>query len=205
MHKWLALPLGSALLGLSLLLPVAASAHTARDVGKYHFVVGFLNEPTVQGELNGIDLTITTTADKKPVVGADKTLKAEVIVGGNAKVMPVDLAPASDEDPTNGKYAAYFIPTIPGSYTFHFTGSLNGDTVDQRFDSGPNTFDDVQPATALQFPQKLPDPTTVQSQISSAQSDAAQGRILGIAGLVVGLIAIGVAVLRKGPSAKGAA
>jgi len=199
MHKWLALPLGSALVGLSLLLPAAASAHTARDVGKYHFVVGFLNEPTVQGELNGIDLTITTTADNKPVVGADKTLKAAVIVGGNAKVMPLDLAPASDEDPANGKYAAYFIPTIPGSYTFHFTGSINGNPIDQSFDSGPNTFADVQPASALQFPRKLPDPTTVQSQLSSAESEAAQGRILGIAGLLVGLIAVGVALVPKRP------
>lgn len=203
MRPWFALPIGSVLLGLSLLFPLAASAHEARDVGKYHFVVGFLNEPTIQNQLNGIDLTITTTADNKPVVGANKTLKAEVIVGGNAKVMPLDLGPASDESPDNGKYAAYFIPTLPGAYTFHFTGSINGDAIDQKFSSGPNTFGDVQPAQPLEFPQQQPDAMGLQSQLSAAQSAASQGRDIGIAGLVVAVIALGVAFLRKPSSGKG--
>ena len=203
MRKALALPFGGALLGLSLLFPLTASAHEARDVGKYHFVVGFLNEPTVQNQLNGIDLTITTTADKKPVVGAQKALKAEVFVGGRAKVMPLDLQPASDEAPNNGKYAAYFIPTMPSSYTFHFTGNINGDSIDQQFSSGPNTFDDVEPARALEFPQQQADPSALQGQLSAAQSSAIRGEYIGIAGVVVGVIALGVAFYRK-PAVKGA-
>ena len=193
MYRWLTLPLGSALVGVSMLLPLPVFAHEARDVGKYHFAVGFLNEPSITGQLNGIDLTITTTADKKPVVGADKTLKAEVIVGGNAKVMPLDLGPQSDESPDNGKYAAYFIPTISGSYTFHFSGAINGDAIDQRFESGPGRFDDVQAAEQLQFPTKLADPTGIQSQVSAAQATASQGRALGGAGLVVGALGLAVA------------
>ena len=198
MRKRLALPMAAALTILALALPAAASAHEAKDVGKYHFVVGFLNEPTIQNQLNGIDLTITTATDKKPVVGADKTLKAEVIVGGNAKVMPLDLQPASDEDPNNGRYAAYFIPTIPGSYTFHFSGTINGDSIDQRFESGPNTFDDVQPAAKLDFPQQEPDPASMQAQLSAAQAAADQGRYIGIAGLVVAVIALGATFARRG-------
>ena len=200
MRKRLALPIGAALIMLSVVVPAVASAHEAKDVGKYHFVVGFLSEPTVQNQLNGIDLTITTMADKKPVVGADKTLKAEVIVGGNAKVMPLDLQPASDEDPANGKYAAYFIPTIPGSYTFHFSGTINGDAIDQRFESGPNTFDDVQPAAKLDFPQQEPDPASMQAQLSAAESAANQGRYIGIAGLVVAVVALGAVLVRRSPT-----
>ncbi|MGH2365431.1 MAG: choice-of-anchor X domain-containing protein [Chloroflexota bacterium] len=198
MRPWFALPLSSALIGLSLLLPLAASAHEARDVGKYHFLVGFIQEPTVQNQLNGIDLTITTTAGNKPVVGANKTLQAAVIVGGNAKVMPLDLEPASDESPNDGKYAAYFIPTLPGSYTFHFTGSIKGDPIDQEFSSGPNTFGDVQAAQPLEFPLQQPGAGALQAQLSATQSAANQGRVIGIAGLVVALIAIGVAFVRKG-------
>jgi len=199
LHKWLALPLGSALVGVSMLLPLPLFAHEARDVGKYHFVVGFLKEPSITGQLNGIDLTITTTADKKPVVGADKTLKVEVIVGGNAKVMPLDLGPQSDESPDNGKYAAYFIPTIPGSYIFHFSGAIDGDAIDQRFESGPGRFDDVEAAERLEFPVKLADPAAIQSQVSAAQATANQGRALGVTGLVVGalgLVVAGITVVR---------
>jgi hypothetical protein len=185
--RLLALPLGGALLAVSLLLPGVASAHEQRDVGSYHFVVGFLNEPSIVDQMNGLDLTITTTADKKPVEGAEKTLKAEVIVGGNAKVMPLPLAARFGMP---GKYAAYFMPTAAGAYIFHISGTINGDTVDQRFESGPGRFDDVQPLAPLQFPRKLADPADLQAQLASARSAASQGRALGIAGVVLGLIGL---------------
>jgi len=184
----LALPLGSALL-VSLLLPGIASAHEQRDVGQYHFVVGFLSEPAISDQMNGIDVTVTTTADKKPVEGADKTLKAEVIVGGNAKSMPISL---QSRFGMPGKYAGYFMPTATGSYIFHFTGTIDGATVDQRFESGPGRFDDVQPLAPLQFPQKLSDPAILQTQVAEAQSAASQGRMLGIAGVIVGLLGLAV-------------
>ena len=40
--------------------------------------------------------------------------------------------------------------TLGGGYTFHFAGTINGDQVDQKFSSGPNTFGDVEPADQLQ-------------------------------------------------------
>jgi hypothetical protein len=191
MRKFLALPLGGAILALSLMLPASASAHEQRDVGKYHFVVGFLNEPPLQDQVNGIDLTVTTADDKKPVAGADKTLKTEVIVGGNAKSMPITL---QSRFGMPGKYAGYFMPTATGAYTFHFSGTINGDPVEQRFESGPGRFDDVQPIGPLQFPRQLGDPAALQSQVSDAQAAANQGRILGIAGILVGAIGIGVGI-----------
>jgi hypothetical protein len=187
MRRFLALPLGGALLAVSLLVPGIASAHEQRDVGQYHFVVGFLNEPSIVGQMNGIDVTITTMAGNKPVEGADKTLKAEVIVGGNAKSMPIAL---QSRFGMPGKYAGYFMPTASGAYIFHFTGTVDGAPVDQRFESGPGRFDDVQPVAPLQFPEKLSDPAALQAQLAGAQSAADQGRMLGIAGVVIGLIGI---------------
>jgi hypothetical protein len=67
MRMRMALPLGGAFLALSLMLPAGAVAHEQRDVGSYHFVVGFLNEPTLVDQLNGIDLTVTSGAGKQPV------------------------------------------------------------------------------------------------------------------------------------------
>ncbi|MDE3076427.1 MAG: hypothetical protein KGJ86_13475 [Chloroflexota bacterium] len=204
MSKLLALPLGGVIIGLSLLLPGVALAHEQRDVGKYHLVVGFLNEPAIQNQMNGIDLTITTTADKKPVEGAEKTLKAVVIVGGNAKSMPITLRARFG---LPGKYAGDFMPTAAGAYQFHFTGAINGDAIDQRFESGPGTFGDVKPIQPLQFPDKLASPAELQSQLADAQSAANSARVLAIVGLLAGVagVAVGVAgLMRRGGSAEAA-
>lgn len=188
MRKWFSLPLGGVLLGLSMLLPVAASAHEQRDIGKYHFVVGFLNEPAIQDQMNSIDLTVTTAADKQPVAGVEKTLKAEVIVGGDAKSMPIPLAARFG---LPGKYAGYFMPTATGSYQFHFTGTINGDAIDQKFESGPNTFSDVNAIAPLQFPQQLPDTAVLQTQIAGAQSAANSSRMIAIVAVILGLVGLG--------------
>lgn len=179
-------------LGLSLALPTSALAHERRDVGKYTFVVGFLNEPAYEAQLNGLDLTITTRADNKPVEGAEKTLKAEVIVGGNARSMPLTLTPRFRQP---GKYVGDFMPTASGSYIFRIYGTLEGENVDQRFESGPGRFDDVQPISALQFPQKLPDAAAVQAQVNDAQAAAATARTLALAGIGVGVLGLVVAVV----------
>ena len=196
MQLRIAVPMSGALLVLALALPAAALAHEPRDVGKYHFVVGFLNEPAIESQMNAIDVTVTTAADKQPVQGAEKTLKAEVVVGGSAASMPVTLEARFG---LPGKYAGYFMPTATGAYQFHFTGTINGDSVDQRFESGPNTFGDVEPISPLQFPQKLGDPAALQKQLADAQSAANTARLLGIIGVVTGLLGIavgGVAMVR---------
>jgi hypothetical protein len=197
MHARLALPAGAGLLIALLLMPAIASAHEQRDVGNYHFVVGFLNEPPVLDQMNAIDLTVTTKADQKPVEGVDKTLKAEAIVGGNAASMPVPLEARFGAP---GKYAGYLIPTLAGGYTFHFTGTINGEQIDQKFSSGPNTFGDVIPADSLQFPIKLGDPAETNARVASAQSAASQGRLFGIIGLVLGAAGVvlgGLALTRR--------
>src|SRR5205085_9968827 len=81
------------LLGLGLLLvgPGTASAHERRAVGPYTFVVGFLREPAFEGETNGIDLRIMRTGSETPVEGADKTVKAEVVVGPS--ILPLEVRP----------------------------------------------------------------------------------------------------------------
>lgn len=139
----------------------SAFAHETRDVagGKYQFRVGFIAEPAYQGLENGLELTVctgqcTTKADTNGVLsngltGAFDTLKAEVIFGPNT--MPLTLV-AVPYNP--GKYDANFVPTRTGTYTFHITGTLGTDKIDERFTSSPDTFDSVQPLTAVQFPDK---------------------------------------------------
>lgn len=175
------------LLSLAVALsPAAALAHESRLVGgKYQLEVGFLDEPAVANQMNAISLTVAT-ADGKPVDGVEATLKAEVIVGGNAKTMVLPLEANSGE---TGSYSANFIPTREGSYIFHFFGTIQGTPIDERFESGPGRFDDVQAAQSLQFPDKLPDPASA-ADVEAARQEASTARLFGIVGLVVGLLGL---------------
>mgnify|MGYP001198900173 FL=1 len=40
-------------------------AHEGRDVGDYNFVVGFINEPAVEGMLNGVSLRVTSLLEEE--------------------------------------------------------------------------------------------------------------------------------------------
>lgn len=181
-----------------ILMPDRAFAHERRDLlgGTYQIVVGFLSEPAIENQLNGIDLTVTdlsqtgTVPGGTPVEGLDKTLKAEVIVGGGASTRPLPLAARFGMP---GKYAGYFMPTQAGQYTFHIFGSINGQRIDERFESGPGRFNDVQPLSDLQFPHTVIVPANLQSQLDAATSAANTACVIAVVGLTVGLLGFGVA------------
>ena len=42
-----------------------ALAHEGRDVGDYNFVIGFINEPAVEGMLNGVSLRVTSLLEEE--------------------------------------------------------------------------------------------------------------------------------------------
>ncbi len=175
---------------LMLLFVTAASAHERRAVGKYQLVVGFVNEPAYVNQMNAIDFRVTNTETNKPVEGLEKTVKSEVIVGG--KTLPVTLATRFGQP---GAYAGYFLPTKPGTYIFHFTGDLEGTKLDERFESGPGRFGDVEDTTALQFPEKLADPVATASQMKAAQDAAANAQTKSYAGLAAGVIGAALGAL----------
>jgi hypothetical protein len=137
--------------------PIGASAHEHRTVGDYEFVVGFLNEPAVSGELNGLDLRVSqpsaatptadASADGAPVEGLETTLQAEVIYGDQKMTLTLEAAYNAP-----GHYEAYFIPTAAGDYSFHVFGTINGTAVDETFTSGPDTFSTVIDRSTLEFP-----------------------------------------------------
>jgi hypothetical protein len=155
----------SKLLGIGILaalfvaLPWAATAHEGRTFGNYELVVGFLNEPAISNELNGLDLRVSelpavdaastpaADADGTPVEGLETTLQAEVIYGDQR--MPLTLRAAFNNP---GHYQAHFIPTQPGDYSFRIWGTINGTEFDETFTAGPETFATVIDRTTLEFP-----------------------------------------------------
>ena len=201
------LPLLAAMAALLVaVLPTVALAHETRTVaGKYKFVVGFLNEPALVDQPNGIDLTVTDVSTGQPVLGVEKSLKAQFVFGGESE--DVTLSPRFN---LPGKYTAYVIPTKTGTWKFHFPGKINRDNIDELFTSGPGRFDDVSSAQPVQFPAKetpLLDLSTqassAQSAASAAQSSARLALMVGAAGLAAGIIGIVVAAVAVAKTRQG--
>jgi hypothetical protein len=149
------LVLGLSMVGATAVFAPAASAHEARTVNGYHWLVGFGNEPTYAGFQNFVVLFLNAP-DGKPVLNIGNQLHVTVETGSAKRTF--SLEPSFDPDSglgTKGEFDAFFIPTTPGPYTFHFTGNLGG-PVDQSFTSGPTTFATVDDPWQIQFPVQVP-------------------------------------------------
>lgn len=183
---------------LMLVVVVPAFAHQQVDFGPYHLEIGFIDEPVYVGDKSGLEFDVFKGSD--PVAGLEKTLKAQVIYQGQSR----DLTIEPETDDSNNFYRAYFIPTAAGPYTFHISGTIEGTTFDQSFTSGPTTFDEVQDAAPGQFPVQLPTLAELQAQAQKGADAASQVTIalaLGGAGVIIGLLGVGLALAaRRRPS-----
>lgn len=169
------------------------SAHESREVGGYTFTVGFLDEPVYTGQKSGLDLRVAR--DDEPVEGLEATLEAEVTVDGQTRQL--DIAPVFGEP---GAYSSVFFPTAAGPYTFRIVGEVNGEPIDESFISGPDTFSEVQDVTSGQFPVQLPSTGDIARDAqagANAATTATAALVVGSAGLVAALIALGLSVARR--------
>ena len=170
------------LFAATFLMPtVSVSAHEERVVAtNYSFVVGFINEPAVQNDTNGLSLAITRAG--APVLAASDTLRAQVILADQTR--DLTLLPAFREA---GVYESVFIPTQPGDYTFRIYGQLEGVAIDESFTSSPEGFDAVRMRSDLEFPiiangnQQERDPVTLAFPV------IAGGAVLALAGGAIAL------------------
>jgi hypothetical protein len=197
-----------------------ASAHVVKKVGNYVFTVGFGAEPVYVGQQNSVQL-ILEHANGKPVTDLTDSLKVEVIY--QAQKVQLPLEPTFDPDTglgTPGDYRAWFFPTAPGAYTFHFFGSIGSQQIDQSFTSSPTTFDEANDPRGVEFPAKLPTLTEISQllgrlgprvdsatsqvgalapKVDAAKSAGDSGRTFGIVGLAVGALGVlvGLAALAR--------
>ncbi len=185
----------AAAIPLLLLLLTAAPvlAHEGREVAGYEVEVGFIDEPVYVGGRSGLEFFVNK--DGQPVEGLETTVKAEVIVGDQKRDLPL-----STREGEPGAYESVFIPTVAGPYTFHLTGAIEGAAIDESFTSSPEGFNEVQEATALQFPVQLPTAAELEASAQKGEDAAAlvvPALVLGGAGLVVGIVAIGLALANR--------
>lgn len=201
-------------------LTVPAAAHEQRVVAGHFMVVGWLDEPTYAGFKNGVQVFVNEPPNKGEEEGVpveDASLEVEVLFGAEdaeESIGPLPLEPAFG---SQGEYSATMIPTRPGQYTFHITGTIDDQEVDELFTSGPDTFSEVADPADVEFPVQDPSRGQLAEAVQGAQGQtdelrstveevreaADTARLLGILGLVagvIGLVVAGAALARRRPA-----
>ncbi len=130
---------------LSALAMPSAARETRTLADRFMVEIGFVDEPAIQADTNGLWLRVTE--DEEPVTGLEQTLQAEVIYGDAVRALP--LIPTTDQA---GVYTSTFIPVQPGDYTFHIFGTIADLAVDERFSSAPEGVAPVDARIDYEFP-----------------------------------------------------
>jgi hypothetical protein len=182
---------------LVILATGVATAHEVRDVAGYQVVVGFIDEPVFVGQKSGLEFFVSQ--NDQPVDGLEETLEAEVIKDGQTRDLPVEARFGE-----SGAYESVFFPTAAGAYTFHIFGTIDGTAIDEEFTSSPDGFNEVEELSGGQFPVQFPAQAELVADAAAGADAASQVTIalaLGAAGLLVGLVAIGLALAARRRSA----
>ena len=168
-----------------LLIAQLVSAHETITVGDYAVEYGWVNEPAIEAQPNAVVINITSNISSTNSASSaidTSGLQISAVFGSETKVLT--LQPLGENTP--GQFVAPMTPMLPGVYTIHLGGNI-----------GTTTFNtDVQPeevktADVVQFPV----PTPTQSTSSSGSLGLAGwlgivGIVLGLAGIVVGVVAL---------------
>jgi hypothetical protein len=188
------------------ILAASALAHETASAGDLSLEVGWGTEPAYVGQLNSVQLIVTHAADGDPINDPGARLTATVSYGDQSQEFP--LTPTYDAEAgtgTPGEYAALVIPTAPGDYTFHITGSVEGVKVDVEVASSPKTFSPVEDASAAQFPVKVPGTEQVAQKLDAelarvattddVSAEVSSAKTVGYVGIAVGAVGVALAVV----------
>ncbi|HUR22687.1 MAG TPA: hypothetical protein VMZ73_02325 [Acidimicrobiales bacterium] len=188
--------------GASLAGPAVAPAwaHETRTGGPVRFVVGWGDEPSYTGFKNSVQVTVSE-ASGAPITDLGDALTVEVIKGDDRATLPLVPNFRVGAFGTPGDYRAWLTPTRPGGYSFHLTGAIRGQKVDETFTSSKTTFNDVEDVTNIAFPAK--DPSTgqlaaridrevprLEKAVEKADSRADTAQTLALLGLGVGVVGL---------------
>jgi hypothetical protein len=137
-----ALFLGASLL-LSLLAfnPGPVIAHEEVTFGDISIVGGWVDEPPLVNELNGIILNITQVSSGQPVNNALAQLDVTLQKGADSR--PLEFQPSEE----SGVYTATILPTQTGQYAIVMRGTIAGQAIDGQIE-----IEDVEDTARFTFP-----------------------------------------------------
>jgi hypothetical protein len=165
---------------LALAIIGIASAHTTVHNGPYNVEIGWLDEPPIVGQMNGIVMNLSTNDSAATMVTTSTSgLTMNVSYGGQSKVLT--LQPLGEDTP--GQYVAPMLPTVAGLYTVDVTGTLGTTAV--KVEVQP---EEVLAPGSVQFPTVAP--AASGSGLGLAGWLALAGLVIALAALVLGLLAL---------------
>jgi hypothetical protein len=196
---------------LALVISSTASAHVVKQFGSYSVAMGWVHEPTYVGVENSVQVIVKDAAGK-PVNDLQPGDLQVIVSTAGQQTAALPLQPSFDPDTglgTAGEYTASLMPTQAGDYTFHLTGSIHGQAVDETATSSDQTFNSVTTGTDVQFPVKLPAlgdistliqrvdgrATTADTAAAQAQQVASQASDDANRALLAGVLVGGLGVL----------
>ena len=122
-----------------------AVAHTTKDVGAYTVHGRLGKRADLRGAAQQRAAPAVRQATGKPYRSSPTRSRSRWSTASRRS--STRSRPTFDVDTgfgTPGDYRAWFFPTAPGDYTFHFTGTIGAQKVDESFKSGPTTFSTVE-------------------------------------------------------------
>ena len=201
-----------------------AYAHTVDSVGsdKYRIEIGWMNEPVVSGETNGIELYISPLIPCPDIPEAMKCAESQIFQNGVPKLEKslkiqlvyqnekITLPLVADHD-IPGKYYAFVNPTISGYYQANVLGNISEENVSLSMHPPK-----VEERSWIEFPepsditlnQLIDGHTTLLGEINDLKDkttqleQANQQTNIGYAGMGLGIIGIAIAVFALSKSKK---
>jgi hypothetical protein len=179
-------------LALAVAMPTSVAAHVKTNSGPFTLTIGWGHEPAYSGSENFVEVGVTDRAGR-PAGAIDGMLAVQVAFGDARVTLP--LVPDAR---TPGRFRAILVPTRPGTYAFHVTGTLNGHTIDAATTCSDRTFACVSDIADVQFPIKDPSNGALAQKLArgpSGRSDDGGATTLAIVAIVVAVLALAAALV----------
>lgn len=192
-----------------------AFAHTVDSVGEYRLEIGWMNEPVVSGETNGIELFVSPLEPELPleeqefkngVAGLHKFLKMQLILKDEKITLPL-----SPDHNIPGKYYAYVNPTVAGFYQTNILGTIGNTTVSLSMHPpkvDERAYIEFPESSDLTLNQLIDGHTAVVGEVNDLKESVSNleqtesGNEMSYAGIGLGIIAIIIAGISLGRSKK---
>jgi hypothetical protein len=141
MQKFALFLAASLFLSLLAFNPGPVIAHEEVTFGDISIVGGWVDEPPLVNELNGIILNITQVSSGQPVNNALAQLDVTLQKGADSR--PLEFQPSEE----SGVYTATILPTQTGQYAIVMRGTIAGQAIDGQIE-----IEDVEDTARFTFP-----------------------------------------------------
>ncbi|MFB5614911.1 MAG: hypothetical protein ACE5RI_07420 [Candidatus Nitrosomaritimum yanchengensis] len=192
-----------------------AFGHTVDSVGDYRLEIGWMNEPVVSGETNGIELYVSPLEPglsleeqefKNGVSGLEKYLKMQLVLKDEKITLPL-----SPDHNIPGKYYAFVNPTVSGYYQANILGNIGDTTVSLSMHPpkvDERAYIEFPESSDLTLNQLIDGHTAVVGEVNDLKESIAKiensnsENIIGYLGIGLGIAGIVIASISLGKSQK---